>query len=259
LVSRDALKLALYRWGESVGPTAIEAHIASLRKKLGGDAIENVRGVGFRLLVEEVSASLTARVEVPVPHTDRHNGTSPLDHTDASDGRVDRSATGGGTNAGSSHGQPFRLPRGFHLSSWLVSLLVVSVLVSACGGDDGRDEGALMRPGEDCLGCHAPGGTAADATFSVAGTVYPAATSDANAGLASVEVVVRDANDLEVRMTSNAAGNFFTREAVARPLKSVYAVRAGNRVDMSQAPTGACSACHDLPPRAGAPGRVYVP
>jgi DNA-binding response OmpR family regulator len=49
LVSREAMQEVLYRWGEEVGPTAVEAHVSGIRKKLGTCLIENVRGLGYRL------------------------------------------------------------------------------------------------------------------------------------------------------------------------------------------------------------------
>jgi DNA-binding response OmpR family regulator len=56
VMSRPALTAVLCRWGEQIGPTAIEAHIASLRRKLGAEAIESVRGVGVRLNADAIHA-----------------------------------------------------------------------------------------------------------------------------------------------------------------------------------------------------------
>lgn len=49
VVSREAMQETLYRWGEKVGPTAIEAHLSGIRRKLGRHFVENVRGLGYRL------------------------------------------------------------------------------------------------------------------------------------------------------------------------------------------------------------------
>lgn len=51
VLSREQL-LSL-AWGHFVGPTTnvVDVHIGSLRKKLGSDIIESVRGVGYRLRV----------------------------------------------------------------------------------------------------------------------------------------------------------------------------------------------------------------
>lgn len=48
-LSRAALEQSLYGWDEEIGSNAVEVHIHALRRKLGADWIENVRGVGYRL------------------------------------------------------------------------------------------------------------------------------------------------------------------------------------------------------------------
>ncbi len=47
ILSRAELEERIYGWGEEVESNAIEFIIFSLRKKLGADAIKNVRGVGW--------------------------------------------------------------------------------------------------------------------------------------------------------------------------------------------------------------------
>lgn len=47
ILSRSELEDRIYGWGEEVESSAIEFLIFSLRKKLGADAIKNVRGVGW--------------------------------------------------------------------------------------------------------------------------------------------------------------------------------------------------------------------
>ncbi len=49
VLSRTQLEERLYGWGEEVESNAVEVHIHNLRKKLGADYIQNVRGVGYRL------------------------------------------------------------------------------------------------------------------------------------------------------------------------------------------------------------------
>jgi len=46
-LSRTQLEERLYGWGQEVASNAVEVHIHNLRKKLGDDAIVNVRGVGY--------------------------------------------------------------------------------------------------------------------------------------------------------------------------------------------------------------------
>jgi DNA-binding response OmpR family regulator len=49
LVSRADLEEALYGFGDEVVSNAIEAHVSRLRAKLGHDAVETVRGFGYRM------------------------------------------------------------------------------------------------------------------------------------------------------------------------------------------------------------------
>ena len=47
--TRDQLEKKLYSWGEEVASNALEVHIHHLRKKLGADFIQTVRGVGYTI------------------------------------------------------------------------------------------------------------------------------------------------------------------------------------------------------------------
>ncbi len=49
VLSRAQLEERLYGWGEEVESNAVEVHIHNLRKKLGAQFIQNVRGVGYRV------------------------------------------------------------------------------------------------------------------------------------------------------------------------------------------------------------------
>ena len=130
----------------------------------------------------------------------------------------------------------------------------------ACGGHDDDDKNnELMAPGQNCMACHTPGGSAGEASFSVAGTVFGSATADTGSGLAGVSVVITDANQVDTTLTTNAAGNFFSRAPLALPLKKAAVVRNGQRTEMSSAPDGACNHCHNQPPAGNAPGRIHAP
>ncbi len=50
VLSRSQLEECLYGWGREVASNAIDVHFHNLRKKLGGEVIVNVRGVGFRVV-----------------------------------------------------------------------------------------------------------------------------------------------------------------------------------------------------------------
>lgn len=47
--SRSQLEERLYGWQEDIESNAVEVHIHNLRQKLGREAIETVRGLGYRL------------------------------------------------------------------------------------------------------------------------------------------------------------------------------------------------------------------
>ena len=47
--SRSELEQGLYAWGEETASNTVEVYIHHLRKKLGNDCIETVRGLGYRL------------------------------------------------------------------------------------------------------------------------------------------------------------------------------------------------------------------
>lgn len=47
VLSRAQLEERLYGWGDEVESNAVEVHIHNLRKKLGGECVRNVRGVGY--------------------------------------------------------------------------------------------------------------------------------------------------------------------------------------------------------------------
>jgi two-component system response regulator QseB len=49
VLSRAQLEEKLYGWNEEVESNAVEVHIHALRRKLGADAIRNVRGVGWMI------------------------------------------------------------------------------------------------------------------------------------------------------------------------------------------------------------------
>lgn len=51
LRSKDALEARLYGWQEEIESNTVEVHIHKLRAKLGRQAIETVRGIGYRIRV----------------------------------------------------------------------------------------------------------------------------------------------------------------------------------------------------------------
>jgi two-component system response regulator QseB len=49
ILSRAQLEDRLYGWGQEIESNAVDVHIHALRRKLGADAIRNVRGVGWMI------------------------------------------------------------------------------------------------------------------------------------------------------------------------------------------------------------------
>lgn len=93
----------------------------------------------------------------------------------------------------------------------------------------------LMAPGRDCVGCHRAGGIASSSIFTVAGTWK---------GPGHVIKVV-DSDSVEVVLTTNAIGNFYTSEPLRFPLTQAW-------VDDEDMPAeklrgvmhGSCNVCH---------------
>lgn len=114
-----------------------------------------------------------------------------------------------------------------------------------------------MRPGENCLVCH-DGSDREAPKFTVAGTAFASSNAAATAGLGDVTVIITDTNGTETRLTTNAAGNFYTSKAITAPFTAAVE-RNGQRIEMQSAQSGDCASCHANPPAGGAPGRVYAP
>jgi DNA-binding response OmpR family regulator len=57
VLSREQLEQHLYAWGQEVESNAIEVHIHHLRRKLGSELIQTVRGVGYVLRKEDNPAA----------------------------------------------------------------------------------------------------------------------------------------------------------------------------------------------------------
>lgn len=56
VLSREQLEQQLYSWGYEIDSNAIEVHIHHLRRKLGAELIQTVRGIGYSLRRDEGAA-----------------------------------------------------------------------------------------------------------------------------------------------------------------------------------------------------------
>lgn len=56
ILSREQLEQRIYGWGEEVGSNMIDVLIHGMRRKLGADAIRNVRGLGWRVALADAAA-----------------------------------------------------------------------------------------------------------------------------------------------------------------------------------------------------------
>jgi two-component system OmpR family response regulator/two-component system response regulator QseB len=50
ILSREQLEQRIYGWGEEVTSNAVDVLIHGMRRKIGAEAIRNVRGLGWRVL-----------------------------------------------------------------------------------------------------------------------------------------------------------------------------------------------------------------
>jgi two-component system OmpR family response regulator/two-component system response regulator QseB len=55
VLSREQLEQQLYSWGQEVDSNAVEVHVHHLRRKLGAELIQTVRGVGYLLPREDAA------------------------------------------------------------------------------------------------------------------------------------------------------------------------------------------------------------
>ncbi len=140
---------------------------------------------------------------------------------------------------------------------WLIGCGATSDLAPAS-----TEPGPLMRPGWNCLatGCHFPDGHETPPDWGAGGTVFPRFDAPASAGIANVAVTLRDARGVEVRLITNAAGNFYTPAPLEGPL-DVTLERDGRTIKMpTPAPAGSCNFCHAQPAIPQGPaGRIYAP
>jgi hypothetical protein len=122
---------------------------------------------------------------------------------------------------------------------------VAVVFLMGCGGGG---EGPTMRPGDNCLGCHANG----EARFSAAGTVFGAD----GAGAAGLTVTLTDSASTQASTTTNSVGNFYFEQTLVAPFQ-VSITDGTNTAEMPDALNGGCNSCHEAGGSAG--GHIVFP
>ncbi len=122
-----------------------------------------------------------------------------------------------------------------------------------------EEYGPLMRPGWNCLSCHRAGNPDGAPVWTAAGTVYPSADAPIDEGQPGVTVVITDASGKEVRLVTNAAGNFYTAEPLESPFQAALEYQGRTIAMPKPPPAGSCNACHAQPPLSDAPGRIFAP
>jgi len=133
-----------------------------------------------------------------------------------------------------------------------VDATVCSSKTQWIGGDDGNEE---MHPGRDCIECHS---REDGPSFQFAGTVFPKdSENDDCFGTANAVVEITGADGKTISLTTNAAGNFHTNSAVAKPYTAKVLVGGKVVAEMGTPQTsGSCNSCHAQTPTGGAPGRI---
>jgi hypothetical protein len=163
---------------------------------------------------------------------------------------------------------PFRTRVPAMKSSMHVALLLASTLLAFGCRDPQRcstnkaslaDEGPLMEPGGDCIGCHSKSDEGP--AYSLAGTVMAATDDDDRCvGVGGLTVEITDANGAVLELTTNAVGNFFWSEPVAMPYEArVVGPNGSSRAMATPQSSGACGSCHTASGDKGAPGRILPP
>ncbi|RJO74289.1 MAG: hypothetical protein C4523_01180 [Myxococcales bacterium] len=130
------------------------------------------------------------------------------------------------------------------------------------------EESATMRPGENCIACHAREGEGP--VFELAGTVMGAFhDEDRCVGVSGVTVEITGDDGNKTTLVSNSSGNFFyppdddRRLAAIAAIKTPYTVAlkmGGKERRMSTAQTNRnCMDCHTALGTNDAPGRIVAP
>lgn len=135
----------------------------------------------------------------------------------------------------------------------------------------GNHESKLMKPGSPCILCHLTGRAQSDhddedddddfeqgPLYYFAGTVYPSPhdEDDCNGSDAvdTTTVVLTGADGKVLTLPINKAGNFYTKKALAMPVKAQVVSAAGTKTMKDPVEDGDCNGCHTA--ESFSPGRI---
>jgi len=143
----------------------------------------------------------------------------------------------------------------------MLRIFFATLAVCVLAGCDPTDK-PTMNPGQDCMTCHCTTDstcTASRLPWTAAGTIFADFSSTDTGGVQGVHVLIMDALDAGVSLTTNAAGNFYTAEPLTPPL-NIYIEYQGTDAGMLNHPTPAmiygagvpgkgvgCNGCHQAP------------
>lgn len=110
------------------------------------------------------------------------------------------------------------------------------------------DKGPYHRPGQPCLLCHQEGGSASNAPFTVAGTIF--AQPNRWVGVESAEVRMTDAEGTKYIAKTNCTGNFFVKPEEWNPHFPILVEVGKGSVRRSMKSVigreGSCAGCHAM-------------
>ncbi len=124
---------------------------------------------------------------------------------------------------------------------------------------NGSEGSPLMVPGGNCIKCHSQG---EGPRYAVAGTVHGAVDDDTNCyGIKGVKVTLTGANGNTLVMTSNEAGNFYSRSknGLTTPYKATVTYNGQTKQMITAQNDFNCMNCHTAQGANAAPGRIFVP
>ena len=99
-----------------------------------------------------------------------------------------------------------------------------------------------------------------DTTFTLAGTVYPTLHEPLNCnGKDGVRVVITPASGPAITLTTNAAGNFYSKAHITMPYTAKVVSGGAERRMMTPQSNGNCNSCHTQDGEMQAPGRIRPP